>query len=186
MDKTSDQLQEDDEGMLLEETTSASSISLDGRPPPFLPLKRVWAHRLLGGPFEERTGELREGNWILFRYIKGCLVLLTRRLSAKRAAEAAAILSDPNTYGDRGRAARCFSPGLGFTFGTGDSAVHVQVCLKCLWVFFYTSSGSQSFVPSPEGLRKLKALYERIFPFYVLKLGKWMFFLLHRWLGPRR
>lgn len=66
---------------------------------------------------------------------------------------------DPHTYGDRGKAARCFNPGMGFSF----DVINVLVCLHCRWVIFYRKGESVDVVPSDEGLKSLIAVYERFF-----------------------
>ena len=133
---------------------------VDGQALPSLAPVGALFHRLSGAlpEYEVEPRVLLEGNG----YIKGCKVVHTTALSPTDAEGIIEILLNDNSYGDRGMGSRCFFPGFAFTFGATAEQAHVQVCLECSWVVFHTAAGSQSFVPSPTGEARLKAVYERL------------------------
>jgi hypothetical protein len=127
---------------------------------PLLNSSEAFIHQLAGG-FPEYVGEPRtllEGAG----YVKGCKVLQTSPLSTADATHIIKVLTEPENYGDPGMGARCFFPGFALSFSGGMELVHVQVCLECSWIVFHMNSSRLSFVPSEQGERQLRAIYERL------------------------
>ena len=110
---------------------------IDGQTLPVLVSAGAFVHKIAGSfpEYEVEPRILREGDG----YLKGCRVLETSALSTADTESIIAVLTNPNSYGDRGMGARCFFPGLAFSFGTDEENVHVQVCLECSWVVFHPS-----------------------------------------------
>lgn len=64
---------------------------------------------------------------------------------------------------DPGRdGARCFFPGMAFSFGAGSGLVDVVICLECSWVVFHANGERFSLVPIQAFEVELRALYEQL------------------------
>ncbi len=127
---------------------------------PNIPRGPAWVHRLAGLPpeFAVEPRVLRDGAG----YIMGGKIESTAPLNEADAAEVIEVLTDANTYGDRGMGARCFFPGFAFSFGEAQGKIDVLVCLECSWVVFYSPQGEQWLVPNQSGEATLRAIYERL------------------------
>jgi hypothetical protein len=118
--------------------------------------------RLAGGSPEylPETRLLRKGP----NHLQGCRILATNALVADVAKEIASIVLNERHYDPDRNGARCYFPGFGFRFGSGDECVEILICLECSWVVFHSSSGQQSLVPNRRGISVLRHLYEQHVP----------------------
>ncbi len=127
---------------------------------PELDLSHVAAHRLPG-----RSAEWdQEANAVVKRdgYLHGFKVERTILLTHEVAHVLAAKLVSPANY-DPGRdGARCFFPGMAFSFGEGSGVVDVVICLECSWVAFHANGEEFSLVPIHAFEVELRALYEQM------------------------
>ena len=126
---------------------------------PEFPSAPATGHRLAGQhPEYEGPGKLRVGP----EYLHGCRIVSRFTVPDEAAASARELLISINTYGDRGRGARCYFPGFGLTYGESAAAVDILVCLECNWVVFHSGGQSISLAPTVAGLKQLREIYRTL------------------------
>jgi hypothetical protein len=119
-----------------------------------LPSGPLVAHRLNGNYESEvpsQQGELRSAR-----------ILESKPLTDEQSTRLRAILAGKASFGGEGM--RCFTPGVGFTIGSGAEAVEVLVCLRCYWAYFFRGEKRMMEALSKAGHRQLAEIYVELFP----------------------
>jgi hypothetical protein len=124
-------------------------------PAHLLPQAPILAHRL-DGDYDFNNPISSPGK------LRSSPILETKPLAETQQAQIRHILNDSATFGGEGM--RCFSPGLGFTIGTGPDALDILICLQCYRAYFLHGETKRIELLSKAGHDQLLKFYTELFP----------------------